>query len=130
MDLPRILSSTNARAFEGLTFNRAQITKEIDALKKWIGDKDFHRPATDLVHEALKHFYESADVSNLRQAQLVCYGCIEPFGVEKAPLIDDEQRFPKLLDCAERYRPTPRAFRRCYRGLLSGYFQYDPDAPK
>jgi hypothetical protein len=130
IDLPRILSSTNAKAFAGLTFDRAQITKEIKTLEKWIGDKDSQRPATDLVLEALKHFYDSVDVSSLRQAQLVCYGCIEPFGVEKAPLIDDVRRFPKLLDCVERYRPAPRAFRRCYRGLLSGYFHYDPSAPK
>jgi EH_Signature domain/SNF2-related domain len=130
IDLPRILSATNARAFEGLSFDRAQITKEVDTLKKWIGDKNSQKPAIDLVLEALRHFYESADISNLRQAQLVCYGCIEPFGAEKAPLIEDEQRFPRLLDCVERYCPAPRAFRRCYRGLLSGYFHYDPDAPK
>jgi len=130
IDLQRILSATNARTFEGLTFDHAQLTKEIEALKKWMGDKDSDRPSTDVVLEALKDFYETADVSSLRQAQLVCYGCIEPFGVEKVPLIDDERRFPKLLDCVERYRPTPRAFRRCYRGLLSGYFHYDPDAPK
>jgi hypothetical protein len=130
IDLTRILSLTNARTFEGLTFDRAAITREIDTLQKWIGDKDSQKPTADLVLEALKHFYESADISSLRQAQLVCYGCIEPFGSEKALLIEDERRFPRLLDCVERYRPAPRRFRRCYGGLLFGYFHYDPDAPK
>jgi hypothetical protein len=130
IELQRILSWTNARAFEGLTFERAPITKEIETLGKWIGGKTSPRPTTDLVLEALQHFYQSLTVSNLREAQLVCYGCIEPFGDEKTRLIEDKQRFPRLLDCVERYRPTPRAFRRCYRGLLSGYFQYDPDGPK
>jgi EH_Signature domain len=129
IDLQRMLSWTNARAFEGLIFDRTPITKEIATLEKSIGSGAIQRPARNLVFEALKHFYQSLTVSTLREAQLVCYGCVEPFGDGTARLIEDERRFPKLLDCVEQYRPSPRALRRCYRGLLSGYFRYDPDGP-
>jgi hypothetical protein len=51
-----------------------------------LGKKDF-------VLEAVQRFYKSSTVSRLRDAQLVCYGLIEPFGRDKRSLMDDEQRF-------------------------------------
>jgi hypothetical protein len=57
----------------------------------------------------------------------VCYGCTEAFGDRGYRLIEDPQRFPKLLDCVDEYRKESRPFRRCYRGLLHGYFSFDPD---
>jgi hypothetical protein len=118
-----MLSWTNAKAFEELIFDHAPLTKEIERLKGWIGGRASEKPALDLVLEALQHFDQSLVISGLREAQLVCYGCVEPYGDKKNRLIEDERRFPRLLDCIEKYRPSPRAFRRCYRGLLSGYFQ-------
>ena len=128
-ELKRKLSLTNVHSFEGLTFDFTPIANEVKALTKWVGEAASPKPASDLVLEALFRFQRSSTLPNFREAQLVSYGCVEPFGHDKQRLIEDERLFPKLLDCVDEYRPKPRAFRRCYRGLLSGYFRYDPDDP-
>jgi hypothetical protein len=126
-DLKRKLSRTNARAFEGLTFDHAPLAKELEILTQWVGATASPSPPFDIVLEALLRFQRSSHLASLREAQLVCYGCIQAYGQEKRPLIEDSRLFPELLECADKYRQKPRAFRRCYRGLLSGYLDYDPD---
>jgi hypothetical protein len=128
-DLKRKLSKTNARAFEGLTFDQAPIAQEIRALDTWVGSRAALKPPIDLIIEALFRFSRTSTLTGFREAQLVCYGCIESFGQEKLRLIDDVRLFPKLLTAIGQYRSRPLAFRRCYRGLLSGYLGVDPDAP-
>ena len=128
-DLKRRLSRTNVRAFEGLSFDHASLAREIRTLDAWIGSKTTLRPPIDLIIEALFHFVRSSTLAGFRQAQLVCYGCIEPFGREKLRIIDDSRLFPILLRSIRQYRSKPTAFRRCYRGLLTGYFGVDPDDP-
>ena len=126
-DLKRKLSWTSAHAFEGLIFDHTPIANEVEVLRGWVAGKEALKPASDLVLEALLNFRRSANVTGLREAQLVCYGSIEPVGKEKHRLIEDLRLFPTLLNCVDKYRPKPRAFRRCYKGLLSGYFGYDPE---
>jgi hypothetical protein len=127
-DLKRKLSKTNVRAFEGLTFDHAPLAKELKILEQWVGSAAAPNPASDIVVEALLRFHRSSNLASIREAQLTCYGCIQPFGPENRRLIEDARLLPTLLECVEKYLPKPRAFRRCYRGLLSGYFGYDPDA--
>ena len=126
-ELKRKLSLINERAFARLEFDFTPIDNEIRVLTKWLGKAISLNPASDLVLEALLRFRHSTTLPNLREAQLVSYGCVEPFGRDKERLIEDAQLFPTLLASIDAYRPKPRAFRRCYRGLLSGYFSYDPD---
>jgi hypothetical protein len=126
-DLKRMLAWTNAHAFDGLTFDHAPIANELQALKAWIDGTASERPASDLILAALLRFQARLDLAGLREAKLVCYGCIEPFGPNRQRLIQDARAFPKLLNCVDEYRPKPHAFRRCYKGLLSGYFGYRPD---
>jgi hypothetical protein len=128
-ELKRKLSLINEHAFAGLKFDFTPIGNEIKLLTKWVGEAASPKPASDLVLEALFRFQRSSTLRNLREAQLVSYGCVEPFGRDKQRLIEDERLFPRLLDRIDEYRPKPIAFRRCYRGLLSGYFSYDPEAP-
>ena len=45
-------------------------------------------------------------------------------------MIEDGDRFPKLLGGVEAYMPNPRAFRRCYRGLLHAYFGYNSETAR
>lgn len=126
-DLKRRLSRTNVHAFEGLTFDHTPIAREIGTLDEWVGSKTALRPPIDIIIEALFRFVRSSNLVGFRQAQLVCYGCIEPFGQEKLRIIDDKRLFPILLTSIGQYCSKPTAFRRCYRGLLSGYFDVDPD---
>jgi hypothetical protein len=126
--LKRKLSKTNALAFEGLAFNQAPMASEIAKLNKWITSSDSQNLESDIILEALLRFYRTSDLTSLRQAQLVCYGCVAQFGEDKKRLIEDAKYFVTLLDSVDRFRSKPRAFRRCYKGLLSGYFDYDPNA--
>jgi hypothetical protein len=128
-DLKRMLARTNAHAFDGLTFDHAPIAKELQVLKRWIDTAASQRPPSDLVLAALLRFQTHLELPRLREAQLVCYGCIEPFGPQRTPLIEDARLFPRLLSCVDEYRRKPPAFRRCYRGLLTGYFAYRVDQP-
>ena len=125
--LKQKLSRTNSLAFDGLTFDHKPIAAEIAVLKQWVTSSDSLNLDSDIIHEALLRFYRSSDLTNLRQAQLVCYGCAAQFGKDKKRLIEDAKYFPMLLDCIDRLRSKPRFFRRCYKGLLSGYFDYDPN---
>jgi hypothetical protein len=80
----------------------------------------------DLQLEAVQHFWTSQRVETLKDARLVSFGIALPVGPRRLRVIEDEERFPALLDGVDRYLPAPRQYRRCYQGLLSGYFTYDP----
>ena len=100
----------------------------VSHLQSWIkagaGDSS---PPKDAVADAIRAFYARQEFTNLRDARYVCFGCTDPVGRDRYRLIEDERRFPRLLDCVDKYRTTPRPFRRCYRGLLHGYLAYDPE---
>lgn len=97
-------------------------------LQKWIkaSAAGFSTPP-NAVADAIRAFYTRQEFAKLRDARYVCFGCIDPIGKDRYRLIEDERRFPRLLDCVDTYRTTPRPFRRCYHGLLHGYLAYDPE---
>jgi hypothetical protein len=126
-DLKRKLSRTNVRTFDGLAFDQVLLQREIKALSAWVGGKASLKPPSDLIIQSLLQFSSSSTLLRFRDAQLVCHGCTEPFGQEKRRLIEDAGLFPKLLSALEQYRSKPRAFRHCFKGLLSGYLAYNPE---
>lgn len=106
----------------------SDIETEVQKLEAWLGGAARGAtPARDLIREAVLHFYTSHQLPNLRQARLVCFGCTEFFGPNRFRLIEDEVRFTTMLSLVDDYHGEPRAFRRCYRGLLFSYFVYDAD---
>lgn len=127
-NLRQALKATNAQAFQGLVFEHKKLDKEVQKLKTWLGTNGTAKPPSNLIRDALVRFYQAPKAGTLRDTRLVSYGCVDPFGEHEYRLIDDANRFPKLLDCVERYRNEPRPFRRCYKGLLNAYFTYDPEA--
>lgn len=82
----------------------------------------------DLQEEAVKRFWTSKRVDNLKDARLVSYGIALPVGPQRLRVIEDRERFPALLEGVDQFLRAPKQYRRCYQGLLSGYFAYDPDA--
>ena len=86
-------------------------------------------PPANAVADAIRAFLAHQEFTKLRDARYVCFGCTDPIaiGKDRYRLIEDERRFPRLLDCVEQYRKTPRPFRRCYHGLFHGYLAYDPE---
>ena len=82
----------------------------------------------DLQEEAVRRFWTSKRIDNLKDARLISFGIALPVGPRRLRVIEDRERFPALLDGVNQYLPTPKQYRRCYQGLLSGYFVYDPEA--
>lgn len=82
----------------------------------------------DLQEEAVRRFWTSKRVDNLKDARLVSFGVALPMGPQHLRVIEDRERFPALLEGVDQYLPAPKQYRRCYQGLLSGYFAYDPEA--
>ncbi len=83
----------------------------------------------NLQEEAVKRFWTSKRVDSLKDARLVSYGVALPVGPQRVRVIEDRERFPILLDGVDQFLPAPKQYRRCYQGLLSGYFGYDPAKP-
>ena len=82
-------------------------------------------PQHDQQEEAVRRFWSNQRIDTLREARLVSYGVALPVGPQRFRIIEDERRFPALIEGVDRYLSKPRQYRRCYQGLLSGYFGYD-----
>lgn len=111
----------------GLAADTRQLDQETAKLRKWLGERGTARPSQDAVAIALQSFYRDLEFGSLRHARLVCFGCLAPVLPAGSMLIEDADRFPVLLRGVDTYRPKPRAFRLCYRGLLYAYFGYDAE---
>lgn len=108
----------------------AVLQREIEQLRRVLSRGGADRPSTDRLRQAVLRFLDTGELPDFAATRAVCFGVTERF--DRAPLIEDRERFPRVLDGADRYRPEPRRFRRCYRGLLHAYFAYDgerADAP-
>ncbi|MBI1424327.1 MAG: hypothetical protein GC149_12735 [Gammaproteobacteria bacterium] len=104
-----------------------QMLYERTLLEKWIGAVLEQEELTgDRVLDALEMFYKSQGFKSLRQARLVCYGLTQVFGTQSHRLIDDIEYLTLLLKYLDRNQSRIRPYRKCYRGLLSCYFSYDP----
>jgi hypothetical protein len=132
-DLSRLRAALHEAAsgsLHSLTFDTKPLDREITKVRDWLGDRGSATPPQDVIVAALRAFFQLQKLRNHRQALLVCFGCVEPVLPREARLIEDGDRFPRLLDGVEAYLPSPRAFRRCYRGLLNAYFSYDSETAR
>lgn len=107
--------------------DRVQILHERALLEKWVGAVlEDEGPAADRLQAALEQFQKSNQLRGLRQARLVCYGLLQPFGPQSIRMLDDVEHLTLLLKYLDRHRGRTRPYRKCYRGLLNCYFSYDP----
>jgi hypothetical protein len=124
------LRDTNSDSLHGLTFDAKLLDQETSRLRAWLGDRGTAKPPQDAIIAALHAFQHDQCLKSRRQALLVCFGCIDPVLVGASCLIEDVERFSKLLEAVDAYIPTPRVFRPCYRGLLNAYFGYNPETAR
>jgi hypothetical protein len=124
------LRQVNSDSLHGLTFDPKLLDQETVRLRAWLGDRGNVKPPQDAIVAALHAFHRDQHLRSRRQALLVCFGCIDPVLLGGSRLIEDGERFPKLLGAVDVYLPNPRAFRTCYRGLLNAYFGYDAETAR
>jgi hypothetical protein len=121
------LRNINADSLQRHTFDPKLLDQETSKLRVWLGDRGTTKPPQDAIRAAVHAFQQDQHLRNFRQAVLVCFGCIDPVLLGGSRLIEDADRFANLLGAVDVYLPNPRAFRRCYRGLLNAYFDYDAE---
>ena len=74
---------------------------------------------------AIEAFRQTGELADVRAARLVCWGITEHTTDDAPILIEDTDRFDRLLKLVDAYRSEQRPYRRCWRGLLHGYLAYD-----
>lgn len=105
-----------------------EIDDHIERLARHLKDGGSEYVPKHLQEEAVKRFWTSRRIENLRDGRLVSHGIALPVGPQRVRVIEDVDRFPVLLDGIDQFLPAPKQYRRCYQGLLAGYFGYDPTA--
>jgi hypothetical protein len=69
-------------------------------------------------------FETEGDTDTFTELKYVCYGAETPVGPQKYRLIEDKETFELLLKSVE--KRNSKQLRRCFQGLLSSYFRFDP----
>lgn len=102
----------------------------VDVLRKvrgsFGGSDDDGPPPRDQLVEAVRDFTHAGTVAHFKQLTHVCYGVTLRVERESWRVIDRQPLFDRLLSLVADHEAQPRQFRRCYQGLLSGYFAFDP----
>ncbi len=73
--------------------------------------------------KTLLTYRKSGTLSSFLDLKYACFGVSQSL-TDGWRLLDDKRLFPILLEQAEQERAVPRRFRKCFQGLLSGYFTY------
>jgi hypothetical protein len=83
------------------------------------------RPDGQAMLAAVRAFWRKGQVESFNQLKYVCYGLAVPMDTDGSRLIDREPLFTRLLELVDERQAQAKPFRRCYQGLLSGYFGYE-----
>jgi hypothetical protein len=109
--------------------NPRVMTEALRNLKRELGASDAGPPTGDVMQSSLRNFGSTQEVGNFTELKYICYGVTVPVGESQWRVIDRKPLFNKLLSLVEQREAQPKQFRRCYQGLLSGYFGYDHHQP-
>lgn len=125
------LQEKSLMAFSELPFaDKESLQAEQIELDEWIAlITGLYSPPNNRVLAALRQFRADRHFFSILQARHVCHGCLTLYD-QRAPLvIEDAHAFPMLLQYVDRFHHRPRLFRRCFQGLMSAYFSYEPGIP-
>ena len=105
--------------------NPRVMTEALRSLKRDLGGTGDRPPTDDLLKSSLKKFFQTRQVTSFTELKYICYGLTVPAGKDRWQLINKPILFNELLGFVTGYEAQPRQFRRCYQGLLTGYFGFD-----
>lgn len=86
------------------------------------GDEPMH---SDKVQASLLRFGATRRVESFIELKYVCHGITVPVGDANWRVIDSGPLLNRLLALVDEQRERPKQYRRCYQGLLRGYFGFD-----
>lgn len=105
--------------------NPRVMTEVLKRLRRDLGGEGNDKPDTDQLQAALLRFAKSRQVTSFTELKYVCYGSTVPVGQDPWRVIDQRPLFDALLELVNQYNQQPKQFRRCYQGLLCGYFGFE-----
>ncbi len=105
--------------------NPRVMTEALRSLQRDLGGDGGRPPTDDLLKSSLQKFFKTQQVASFTELKYVCHGVTVPAGKDQWRLIDKPVLFNELLHLVSGYDAQPRQFRRCYQGLLTGYFGFD-----
>lgn len=105
--------------------NPRVMTEALKRIRHELGGEGNDKPAEDQLLAALLRFEKSRQVTSFTELKYVCYGSTVPVGREQWRVIDQRPLFDTLLELVNQREQQPKQFRRCYQGLLSGYFGFE-----
>ncbi len=110
----------------GVTWGNPQAMSEaLKSIKRELGGSDSGPPPQDVLLESLQRFARTAKAATFTELKYVCYGTTVPVGRDRLRVIDQPPLFDALLAQVSEREVQPKQFRRCYQGLLTGYFGYE-----
>lgn len=101
------------------------MTEALWRIQRDIGGATEAKPKDDVLQASLNQFSRTQQLSSFTELKYVCYGVTVPVGKEQWRIIDRPPLFERLLKEVGKYEQQPKQFRRCYQGLLSGYFGFE-----
>ncbi|WP_454724175.1 MULTISPECIES: EH signature domain-containing protein [Cupriavidus] len=115
-----------AQVFRALEWgNPRAMTNALRDIRNVLVDEGDRPPASDQVQESLRRFGATQRVENFTELKYVCHGITVPVGDAKWRVIDDGPLLNRLLMLVDEQHGQPKQYRRCYQGLLHGYFGFD-----
>ena len=111
----------------GVTFGDPRaMSKVLKDIKRDLGVTE-GRPMEDLLIKAIQKFKVKGGTDTFTELKYVCYGAETPVGPERYRVIEDINIFSQLIKSVD--ERNSKQLRRCYQGLLSSYFRFDPKEP-
>jgi hypothetical protein len=108
----------------GVTFGDSRaMSKVLKEIKRDLGESE-GRPSEDLLFKAIKKFATNGSTDTFTELKHVCYGAETPVGPHKYRIIEDKKTFELLLKAVD--KRSSKQLRRCFQGLLSSYFRFNP----
>jgi hypothetical protein len=77
------------------------------------------------IGKTLLSFRTSAKLPTFLDLKYACIGISQPVGDDGWRLLEDKSLFPIVMREVHAQAHNPRRLRKCYQGLLSGYFDYN-----
>lgn len=105
--------------------NPRVMTEALHSLQSELGGDGGRPPTDDALKSSLQKFVKTQRVASFTELKYVCHGVTVPVGAELWRLVDKSVLFNELLTLVSACQTQPKQFRRCYQGLLTGYFGFD-----
>ena len=119
------LHQINAAALSSPFPNMAEeMAQTTESLRNEYGDISKGVEDVKGIEVAVIDYLTTHRLVSYRDIKYVCFGVATPCGTPATKVIEHQTLFPQLLEEVELLKSEPRKFRRCYQGLLKGYFRY------